>query len=51
MDWNFLQQKKLNPPYKPNVKAPNDTSNFSSYPDSDELSAAMKPSEDPFLDW
>ena len=32
-------------------RAPNDTSNFSSYPESDHLSPALKPSEDPFLDW
>lgn len=51
IDWNLLLSKKLPVPYKPNVKAPNDTSNFSSFPDSDELSPAIKPSEDPFLEW
>jgi len=33
------------------LRAANDTSNFSSYPESDHLSPALKPSEDPFLDW
>lgn len=32
-------------------RAPNDTSNFSSYPESDTHSPALKPADDPFLDW
>jgi len=43
--------KKIAVPYKPIVKSANDTSNFSSYPESDQMSPALKPSEDPFLDW
>jgi protein kinase A len=52
-------KKTIPAPYKPILKyfnnlifrAANDTSNFSSYPESDSLSIALKPSEDPFLDW
>jgi hypothetical protein len=33
------------------ARAPNDTSNFSSYPESDTQSPALKPGDDPFLDW
>jgi len=51
MNWKLLLEKKLPVPYKPIVKAPNDTSNFSNYPESDTLSPALKPAEDPFLDW
>ncbi|CAD8203280.1 unnamed protein product [Paramecium octaurelia] len=51
LDWNLLTQKKLPVPYKPVVKAPNDTSNFSSYPESDTQSPALKPADDPFLEW
>lgn len=32
-------------------RAPNDTSNFSSYPESDTQSPALKPADDPFLEW
>jgi len=32
-------------------RAPNDTSNFSSYPESDTHSPALKPADDPFLEW
>jgi len=46
-----LFAKKIPVPYKPTVKAQNDTSNFSSYPESDTASPALKPSEDPFLEW
>lgn len=38
-------------PYKPVVKAPNDTSNFTSYPESDTQPPALKPGDDPFLEW
>eukprot|EP01017_Pseudomicrothorax_dubius_P046202 TRINITY_DN8106_c0_g1_i3.p1 TRINITY_DN8106_c0_g1~~TRINITY_DN8106_c0_g1_i3.p1 ORF type:complete len:281 (-),score=88.91 TRINITY_DN8106_c0_g1_i3:204-1046(-) len=51
INWKQLLEKKILAPYKPIVKAPNDTSNFSTYPDSTTLSAAIKPSEDPFLQW
>ena len=32
-------------------RSADDTSNFSSYPDSDTESPAVKPADDPFLDW
>jgi len=50
-NWDLILQKKVAAPYKPTVKSAGDTSNFSSYPDSDSLSPALKPSEDPFQDW
>eukprot|EP01016_Furgasonia_blochmanni_P043885 TRINITY_DN602_c0_g2_i2.p2 TRINITY_DN602_c0_g2~~TRINITY_DN602_c0_g2_i2.p2 ORF type:complete len:247 (-),score=55.18 TRINITY_DN602_c0_g2_i2:436-1176(-) len=51
INWKALVEKKVPVPYKPIVKSASDTSNFSSYPESDTLSPALKPSEDPFLDW
>ncbi len=36
---------------KKKKRAPNDTSNFSSYPESDTTAPALKPADDPFLDW
>ena len=53
LDWKGLLSKKITMAFKPNVKGPGDTSNFSSYPDSDNAnpSAPLKPNEDPFLDW
>ena len=38
-------------PYKPYVKAPDDTTNFPDFPDSDTLPPALKPKEDPFIEW
>jgi len=51
INWDSILQKKLIPPYKPTVKSPGDTSNFSSYPDSETIASALKPADDPFLDW
>lgn len=51
INWDWLLQKKIQAPYLPKVKSPDDTSNFNSYPDSDSISPAIKSSEDPFLDW
>lgn len=44
-------EKKGHIHYKPKVKSPGDTSNFGAYPDSDTVAVALKPNEDPFLDW
>ena len=33
------------------LRSKSDTSNFSSYPESDNESEALKPTQDPFLDW
>lgn len=54
IDWKALIAKKVAMKfYKPTVKGPGDTSNFNSYPDSDNSnpSAPLKPNEDPFLEW
>jgi serine/threonine protein kinase len=51
IEWDKLLKKELPPPYVPKVKSNNDTSNFSSYPDSDTPAPTIKKEEDPFLDW
>jgi protein kinase A/protein kinase X len=43
--------KKISPPYRPVVKSASDTSNFSSYTETSNEGAEIKPSEDPFLKW
>ncbi len=35
MNWTDCVRRALKPPYVPAYKAPNDTSNFDKYPDSD----------------
>eukprot|EP00357_Protocruzia_adherens_P033677 CAMPEP_0115009886 /NCGR_PEP_ID=MMETSP0216-20121206/22939_1 /TAXON_ID=223996 /ORGANISM="Protocruzia adherens, Strain Boccale" /LENGTH=317 /DNA_ID=CAMNT_0002377899 /DNA_START=34 /DNA_END=984 /DNA_ORIENTATION=- len=51
LDWSKLNNRLLEVPYKPVIKSPSDTSNFSVYPDSDTLAPAIKKGDDPFLDW
>jgi len=51
LDWNSLLNMKISPPYCPKVTSAGDTSNFQNYSDSDTKSAAIKESEDPFLNW
>jgi serine/threonine protein kinase len=51
LDWNALVSRTIKPPYTPKVSSASDISNFSSYPDSDKLSPAIKSSDDPFLEW
>jgi len=51
INWENMINKKLSPFYKPVVKSAGDTSNFSTYPDSDTLSPSLKATEDPFLSW
>ena len=51
IDMKQLLSKKINMSYKPVVKFPGDTSNFSPYPDSDHLPPALKTNEDPFVEW
>ena len=51
MDWKALLAKKISMSYKPSIKSAGDTSNFNSYPDSDNISQSLKPGDDPFLDW
>jgi len=46
-----MYEKKITAPYKPVVKSASDTTHFTEYPESDELSPAIKESEDPFINW
>jgi hypothetical protein len=46
-----LLAKKISPPYRPEVKSPSDTSNFSTYPENSTQGAEIKPADDPFLNW
>lgn len=50
-DWNELLRKSLSPPYKPVVKAPDDTSNFEAYPESSDQPPPVTGSMDPFTSW
>lgn len=50
-DWVRLLQKSLTMRFLPNVRSPNDSSNFSQYPDSATMSPPIKRSDDPFIDW
>lgn len=51
IDWKALLAKKIPMAYKPTIKSPGDTSNFNTYPDSDNISQSLKPADDPFLEW
>lgn len=52
INFNTLLAKKISPPFRPIVKGPSDTSNFSVYSDSSPSEGAdIKPNEDPFLKW
>lgn len=51
INWKLMYEKKITPPYKPVVKAANDTTHFTDYPESDELSQVIKASDDPFINW
>lgn len=51
IDWKKVVEKKIKPSYKPSVESEGDTSNYSEYPEEPELPKAMKPGEDPFLNW
>lgn len=50
-DWKAALKVKIQPPYIPTIKKKGDTSNYSEYPDSPELPKALKPKNDPFLNW
>jgi serine/threonine protein kinase len=50
-DWIRLLQKNLLMKFIPSIKSPNDSSNFSHYPDSATQSPPVKRSDDPFIDW
>ena len=51
IDWKALLAKKTTMSYRPPVKSPGDTSNFNSYPESDNITQSLKPADDPFIDW
>ena len=51
INWKLMFEKKISPPYKPVIKGANDTTHFTEYPESDELSPAIKESDDPFMNW
>lgn len=51
IDWQRLVTKSIDMPYKPPVKSAGDTSNFPRYPDSSSTPPAIKPADDPFLNW
>jgi len=51
IDWEQLLQKKITPTYKPSIKSKGDTSNYSTYPESNELPKPVKPADDPFMKW
>jgi len=51
IDWEALEAKKIPATFKPPVKSKGDTANYSSYPDSTEQPKAVKPAEDPFINW
>jgi len=51
LDWDALLKRQIPPFYKPTVKGKGDTSNYASYPDSNELPKAVKAADDPFIGW
>lgn len=51
IDWKALLAKKSPMSYRPLVKSAGDTSNFNSYPESDNITQSLKPLDDPFIDW
>ena len=51
INFNNLLTKKIPPPYKPKVKSPGDTSNFTTYDDTNSEVQEIKPSDDPFKEW
>jgi hypothetical protein len=51
IDWKALLSKKILMNYRPQIKSPGDTTNFQSYPESDNITQSMKPADDPFTDW
>ena len=50
-DWKNFVYLTLTPPYIPDVKSEDDTSNFEKYPESDLESPAVDKKNDPFLKW
>ena len=50
-DWKNFVYLTLTPPYIPDIKSEDDTSNFEKYPESDLESPAIDKKNDPFLKW
>lgn len=46
-----LLDKQIEATYVPKIKGDGDTSHFSQYPESPEMPKALKPNDDPFLNW
>jgi len=51
LDWFKLFNTQIPAPYLPEVSNPGDTSNFTTYPDSDTISPPVRKEEDPFFEW
>lgn len=51
IDWNLILTYKIKAPYLPKVASNGDVNNFQPYQDSDSITQAIKPNEDPFLEW
>ena len=51
VDWSHILEKNISAPYVPKLKGEGDTSHYSSYPENDSQPKALKPNEDPFLNW
>lgn len=51
INWDQLLAKRIEMSYKPTLRGPGDTTNFSQYPDSDVLSPPIRSADDPFVDW
>lgn len=49
--WKAILDKQIPAAYVPKVKGEGDTSHFSHYPEPTDQPRALKPSEDPFLNW
>ena len=51
INWDDIYNKKIDAPYKPNVKGNGDTSNFNDYSDSEEETPEIPVNDDVFLNW
>lgn len=51
ISFDHLYSKRINPPYRPTVKGPSDTSNFHTCVDVSGEGAEIKACDDPFLKW
>jgi hypothetical protein len=51
LDWEFLEQKRLIPIYVPKISNPDDTINFTEYPEDPEPDMPVARKDDPFQDW